>query len=72
MISIEGTANYYNLETGFWGIETNTGKKYLPVNMPEQLKMRNKKVRCRAILLEGDSFFQWGEMIRIISFETVF
>lgn len=72
MIRIQGKVNYFNLETGFWGIEATNGQKYLPINMPEQLKSRGKSIQCTVVKVPGDSFFQWGEMVRIVSFETTF
>lgn len=70
MIHIKGKAKYVNLEMGFWGIEAMNGKKYMPINMPEQLKTNGATVECKAVVVEMDTFTQWGEVVKIISFET--
>ena len=42
-----------------------------PVKMPEQLKVKGKKVNLVAKEVEeGASIFMWGTAIKIISFET--
>ncbi|MDX1700200.1 MAG: hypothetical protein R3250_06245 [Melioribacteraceae bacterium] len=72
MISLEGRAKYIHLETGFWGIIGKNGKEYLPVNMPEQLKLNGATVKCTAeVLNDFDTIYQWGIPIRIISFHTI-
>ena len=68
---IKGKAKYINLGTGFWGIESKNGEKYLPINMPEQLKYEGKTVQCRAVKYDGDTMHMWGEAVKIISFKTV-
>lgn len=68
---IKGKSQYINLEMGFWGIVGDTGKKYLPINMPEQLKTNGARVECTARVVHGDSFVQWGDRIEIITFETL-
>jgi len=42
---ITGIISYHDLEGGFWGIDTGT-EKYLPVNIPEQMKSDGSKVTC--------------------------
>ena len=70
-ISITGRAIYNGTEGGFWGIESN-GKKYEPINMPEQLKTHGARVKIKAQTLEGaSSMNMWGTIIRITSFETL-
>jgi len=72
MISIRGKAVYIALEMGFWGIQTPSGKKYLPINMPEQLKESGAEVACRAVEIEDVVSSQmWGTPVNIISFETI-
>ncbi len=72
MISIRGKSVYVSLEMGFWGIQTPSGKKYLPINMPEQLKENGAMVACRAVEIEDVVSSQmWGTPVKIISFETI-
>ncbi len=69
--TVSGKVNYYNMAGGFWGITDQSGKQWLPINMPEQLKMENRKVKVKIKEVEGDSIFMWGTMVKIISFETL-
>ena len=72
-IKIQGQASFQNIEMGFWGIETKMGKKYRPINMPEQLKVNGANVSCEAKPVNYDvDIFMWGEAVEIISFETPF
>lgn len=69
---IKGKAVYLEIEGGFWGIESDSGKKYTPINMPDQLKSRGANVKVTAeILKDAVSLSMWGETIRIIGFETL-
>jgi hypothetical protein len=69
---IKGKAVYNDFEDGFWGIEAENGKKYTPINMPEQLKMKGAEVVIQAeILQDAFSLSMWGEAIRIVGFETL-
>ena len=71
-IKIRGKVVYQNLGTGFWGIITDDGAEYLPLNMPEQLKSVGAKVSCTAREIDEDaSMFMWGVPVKIISFETI-
>ena len=38
VISANGTIKYVSLEGGFYGIITEKGEKYLPINLPEKFK----------------------------------
>lgn len=68
---IKGTAKYLELGSGFWGIISDKGDEYLPINMPEQLKFNGKKVECRAVSHDGFSMHMWGKMVKIVSFKTL-
>lgn len=70
-MKIKGTVRYINLETGFWGIETPDGQKYIPINMPEQLKHDGKTVEVKAKSADGVSgLHMWGKYVDITSFKT--
>lgn len=72
MLTITGKSVFVDLEMGFWGIESEDGKKYLPINMPEQLKENGALVSCKAI--EVDDFVSmqmWGVPIKLVSFQTI-
>ncbi|MBY5959058.1 hypothetical protein KUV50_12980 [Membranicola marinus] len=68
---IRGIVRYITLETGFWGIESEDGEKYIPVNMPEQLKNEGRQVEIEAETVGSMSGLQmWGQYVKVLSFET--
>lgn len=68
---IHGEVQYIELESGFWGITDKDHRHWLPVNLPEQLKVKGKKV---IVYVEQEpdffSFSMWGSPVRILSFQT--
>lgn len=72
MMKATGTAKYIDLEMGFWGIIAEDGKKYRPVNMPEQLKYDGARVKCTFEKVEDEaSFSMWGIPVKVTGFETI-
>lgn len=72
MTNIKGKVVYQNLGTGFWGIEESNGNKWLPINMPEQLKYEGKKVSVSIKEVKADaSTFMWGTLVKIVGFQTL-
>ncbi len=70
-MKIKGTVRHVDLGTGFWGIESFDGDKYMPVNMPEQLKTEGRHVEVNAEAVdEMAGLHQWGRIVKITSFET--
>lgn len=71
-MEIQGTAKYIDLETGFWGIISDKGEKYRPLNMPEQLKTDGARVQCKIRKVSEDaSIYMWGIAVMIDSFHTI-
>ena len=68
---IKGRVVYQDLGGGFWGIEGEDGRQYLPTNMPEQLKLDGAKVEITAVPSDMESIFMWGESIKIVGFHTL-
>ena len=70
-MKIKGTVRYIKLESGFWGIVSEDKAKYIPMNMPEQLKMVGRQVEVDAEVIPNMSgMHMWGEYVKITSFET--
>lgn len=70
-MKIKGIVRHISLETGFWGIETESGEKYIPVNMPAQLKTEGREVEVDADVVRTMSgLHMWGEYVKVRSFET--
>ncbi len=70
-MKIEGKIAYQNLGSGLWGIISNDGQRYEPVNMPEQLKYEGRSVSITAKKSNGFSLFMWGTPIYITAFHTL-
>lgn len=68
---IKGKVVHEDLSGGFWGIIGEDGTQYLPVNMPEQLKVKGAKVDLTVQDSDMDSIFMWGQPVKIITFHTV-
>ena len=68
---ITGTVSFQNIGTGFWGIVDADGNKWLPINMPEQLKVDGATVSCRIREAEeAVTVHMWGTPVTITAFET--
>ena len=67
-----GTIKYIELEGGFYGISGDDGKNYDPVNLPQQFKEDNIRVRFKFRYSENQvSFHQWGTLIEILEIERI-
>jgi len=68
---ISGKVVLEAMGSGVWIIVAGDGKKYLPVNMPEQLKIEGEEVRIVAKRSPQESLFMIGMPIEITSFYTL-
>lgn len=70
---ISGKVVYQNFSGGFWGIVSDSGKEYRPVNFPSQLKIKGARVDIVIKKMKDEvSMFMWGEPVKIISFSTLY
>lgn len=69
-LKIKGKVVYENLEGGFWGIEGDNGQQYRPVNMPQAIKEKGKKVSLTATEVDEMGIFMWGTPIKIKSIDS--
>lgn len=69
--TITGTVIYENLEGGIWAIKDQTGSIFAPINMPEQLKHKGKKVKVTLKHVDVMTMTMFGDPVKIISFETM-
>ena len=70
-MKITGKVVFLSFEGGAYGIIDHHGKKYLPINMPNQLKKDGAEVICRIRPADVESVVMWGEPVYIYSFETL-
>jgi len=66
-----GTIKYIWLEGGFYGIITDKGGKYLPVNLPEKFKKDGLKVWFKARPKKIVTIYQWGEPVEILEIKLI-
>lgn len=69
---ISGRVTYVSLETGFWGIIADDGTPYYVLDMPEQLKHEQARVKVVAEIADDIvTMAMWGTPIRLLSFQTL-
>ena len=70
-MKIKGTVVYLPFEGGAYGIIDGAGRKFFPLNMPNQLKKEGAEVVCRVRPSDAETMMMWGEPVYIESFETL-
>lgn len=70
-MKINGKVVHISIEGGAYGIIDNTGRKFLPLNMPNQLKKDGANVVCKVRPADVETTMMWGEPVYIESFETL-
>ena len=66
IISADGTIVYQELEGGFFGIITDNGDKYNPVNLPKEFQKDGLKVRFKGkINHDLVGIHMWGKLFEI-------
>ncbi len=66
-----GTVRLLEMEGGFYGIETDAGDHYRPVNLPESFASHGLRVRFCADPVKGLMGIQmWGVPVEILEIET--
>jgi len=69
---VTGTIRYLDLEGGFYGIISDDGDKYDPINLMDELEIDGLKVKFSAkILKDQASTHMWGTMIEITEIEKM-
>lgn len=67
-IETTGTIVYVSLEGGFYGIVSDNGQKYDPMNLPVDLKKTGLRIAITGCTRQDvSSFRMWGESIEILS-----
>ena len=65
---ITGTVVYKDLEGGFYAIDGNDGRKYDPINLPEEFRKNGLKVKLSARLKRNAvSFHMYGSIIEVVN-----
>lgn len=72
MFKMEGTIKYIGLEGGFYGIIGDDGKKYQPINLPDEYRVDGLRVWFKARAREDlATIYMWGTPIEIIEIYPV-
>ncbi|MDG1434005.1 MAG: hypothetical protein P8Q41_08335 [Saprospiraceae bacterium] len=67
-----GKVIYHDFSGGFWGIVSDKGIEYRPLNFPIQLKKEGVRVDIVVEDMNDEiSMFMWGQPVKIISFSIL-
>jgi hypothetical protein len=67
-----GTIVFLSFEGGFYGIKSDDGKSYDPMNLPVEFQKEGLRVRFEAKELGGQaSFHMWGVIVQIIHIQKL-
>lgn len=66
MITVRGTIRYKDLEGGFWGLDGDDGKKYMPSGLDKALMIDGMVIEVKGIVEEDVmTFQQYGKTLKI-------
>ena len=71
IIAATGTIKYIPLEGGFYGIETDKGEKYLPLNLPAEFKEDGLRVKFKGKLRKVTTVYGWGKPVEILEIKKI-
>ena len=66
---LQGTIQYHELASGFWGLTDARGKHWRLTNPPDAIKKEGLKVQITAKLLPTEfSIFMWGQPVEVLDY----
>jgi len=69
---MKGTIVYKDISGGFWGIEGDDGKKYMPVNgIPTSFRQEGKRVEISVEPAGGMGIQMWGENVTLTDIKSL-
>lgn len=72
IVSGTGTIRFLKLEGGFYGIVSDDGEHYDPVNLNDEFKVNGLRVRFEATIIHDVlTFHMWGSLISIRTIERL-
>ena len=72
IVSGTGTITFLNFEGGFYGIVSDNGDSYDPVNLAREFQVDGLRVRFEVRILQGVlSIHAWGKCVSILSIEKL-
>ena len=71
-VSGTGTITFLGFEGGFYGIISDDGKHYDPINLEKRFQVDGSRVRFKLKIMEGYlGFHMWGAIVQIIHIEQL-
>lgn len=71
-MTIKGTVKHQEIEGGFWGIVSDDGSMYHPVEgLPHSFKQDGCRVAAEVEPANVMSFAMWGQNVRITSIKRI-
>lgn len=70
-MKIKGEVIFEDIGMGVWAIKDQKGKIWTPINMPEQLKYKGRKIKVVVKKVDIMSTTMLGENVKILAFETM-
>lgn len=71
-ITMNGIITYIELEGGFYGIIADSGERYFPVNLEQQYKINDLKVRIEGKIRKNVmTTTMWGTPLEILKIERL-
>jgi hypothetical protein len=69
-ITVIGTITYIDFEGGFYGFVSGNGDRYFPINLDQQYKVNNTKVRIKGKIRENVmTTIMWGTPLEILKIQ---
>ena len=70
-ISFAGEVRWISVEGGFFGLVTEDGRKFFPLNLPEEFKKEGLKIKVKGNIKKGIATVQmWGAPFEIREIEV--
>lgn len=65
-VEVSGTVVWKNFEGGFWGFDSDDGKKFMPQNLPKAYRQDGTKLKLTGLVItDMMTFQQYGQPLKI-------
>lgn len=69
-VSLVAEVRWIPLEGGFYGLVTQDGRRFLPINLPDEFRKDGLKVSVRGRIKEVPTIYMWGKPLEIHTIEV--
>ncbi|MEM9983812.1 MAG: hypothetical protein AAF804_01835 [Bacteroidota bacterium] len=71
-MKVEGTIRFIDLSGGFWGIESDDGRKFAPIDdIPSSFRKDGLRVKTTLEPSQVFSIMMWGEPVEVKSIQSL-